>query len=56
MRCVVCGGKTRVNTSGMKGSKVRRYRECTDCLTRFVTFEEINYKSLPDYIRKKVKK
>jgi len=57
LRCPVCREKTRVIDTQKDGGFSRwRRRECTECLTRFKTFEVIEHKSLPEYIAKKTER
>ncbi|WP_033016772.1 hypothetical protein [Geobacillus stearothermophilus] len=50
MRCPICGGRTKVLDVREKRDKVKRRRECSDCLTRFNTEEKLVVKSLDEYL------
>ena len=40
MRCIYCGdGKTKVVDSRESEGRIRRRRECTECIERFTTYE-----------------
>ena len=54
MNCPVCGSKTTVMGSRIKGKRMNRRRECTECLTRFNTFEGIDVLSIPEHLRNRV--
>ena len=51
MNCPICNSKTKVINSRLIKNRIRRRRECTDCFTRFNTYEELEYNSLPAYVR-----
>ncbi|ACD47101.1 hypothetical protein [Geobacillus phage GBSV1] len=50
MRCPICGGRTKVLDVREKRDKVKRRRECSDCLTRFNTEEKLVIDSLDEYL------
>lgn len=50
MRCPICGGRTKVLDVREKRDKVKRRRECPDCLTRFTTEEKLVIDSLDEYL------
>ncbi len=54
MRCPVCGGKTKVVDVRERGKELKRRRECLDCLVRFNTKEVVLWKSIPEYVLKKM--
>ncbi len=39
LRCIYCGGRTRVVDKRQSGRNVRRRRECMECGKRFTTYE-----------------
>ena len=51
MNCPICNHKTIVIDSRLQINKIKRRRECTECMTRFNTYEELDYNSLPAYVR-----
>lgn len=52
MQCIICGSdKTKVINSRQTKGRVRRNRECNECLTRFITYEWADYHSLPAYFK-----
>lgn len=51
MNCPICKHKTQVIDSRLNGNRVKRTRECLDCLTRFNTFEGLDFNSLPEYLK-----
>ncbi|WP_044737265.1 hypothetical protein [Geobacillus kaustophilus] len=50
MRCPICGGRTKVLDVREKQGKMKRRRECADCLTRFTTEEKVVMESLDEYL------
>jgi transcriptional repressor NrdR len=52
MKCPVCGKKAKVIDVREVGNRIKRRRECTSCLTRFNTFEGLDYTSIPEWIRR----
>lgn len=52
--CPVCSGNTRVINTRPKENTIRRRRECTECLTRFSTYEKMDIDSIPEYVRDKI--
>lgn len=50
MRCPICGGRAKVLDVREKRDKVKRRRECPDCLTRFTTEEKLVMESLDEYL------
>ncbi len=50
MRCPICGSRTKVLDVREKRDKVKRRRECPDCLTRFTTEEKLVIDSLDEYL------
>lgn len=41
MKCIICGGRTKVIDKREYGSGNRRRRECVKCMQRFSTFESL---------------
>jgi transcriptional regulator NrdR family protein len=56
MNCPICNGKTRILNVRHNSLRTRRRRECTECLTRFTTYEGLDIQSLPPYLQKKMKR
>ena len=46
-------GNTRVINTRPKENTIRRRRECTECLTRFSSYEKMDIDSIPEYVRGK---
>ncbi|WP_424580095.1 hypothetical protein [Virgibacillus halodenitrificans] len=46
MKCPLCGEKTRVRDCREFRDSFKRYRECLVCLTRFVTYEKVDFETL----------
>ncbi len=41
MKCIFCGGETKVTDKRDSGSETRRRRECLKCKKRFTTYERV---------------
>ena len=54
MNCPICNSKTVVIDSRNHKKGWKRRRECTECMTRFNTFEGLDVRSLPEYLRFKL--
>jgi len=54
MICPVCESATKIIDSREVNKRVRRRRECLTCLSRFNTFEEIDFTSLTDHLKKDI--
>lgn len=55
MRCPICDcSDMKILDSRKRDKYVWRRRECKNCLTVFTTYETIDFKRLPDYLKRKV--
>lgn len=54
MNCPICGERTKVIDSRFIKNRVTRTRECPECMTRFRTFEGMDFNSIPEYLKDKV--
>lgn len=54
MKCPLCKYKSKVRDSRLFGNRVKRYRECKFCMTRFITYETLELSSIPEYLRNKI--
>lgn len=56
MKCPICGSKTKVIDSKPNDKRIKRRRECLECMTAFKTQESIIFDSIDQHLLKKYQK
>ncbi|MED4399825.1 hypothetical protein [Metabacillus fastidiosus] len=56
MKCPLCSGKLFVTDSKTVKDRIRRVRECKECLSRFPNYEIINLYECDPYIRRQLER